>query len=262
MTREAVDILLSAGIQDVELTLQMFEYYLSGEGKLVAPVIPYIQTQVNEGKLYVHTIHAPHLFVEFNFSDRLRMKLMEQFLETAQSLWAGIIVLHPYHLFHRYDTTVSCMEGKISAESALLPGIYEFLDRCHSAGVTLGIENIGMWPDPEDVLFNEPQFLKEFLEEVDHPALGLTLDIQHAVYQRKLGEFITLLSPHIVNIHAADVTRELQRVPPGEGTLDWVGLAEQLQEMEKLRALTVEIYAATGVTAKRACDYLENLSPR
>jgi sugar phosphate isomerase/epimerase len=260
MTREAVDLLLSAGIQDIELTLQMFEYFLNGKGELVAPVIPYIQGLVNQGKLRVRSIHTPHLFVEFNFSDRLRLKLMDHFLETARSLRAGVIVVHPFHLLHRYGTTLEYIEGKTSAHGALLPGIDQFLDRCHSTGVTLGMENIGMWPDPEDVLFNDPQFLKDFLEAVDHPALGLTLDIQHAIYHGRLEGFFELLSQRVVNIHAADVTCDLQRVPPGEGTLNWAQLMKQIMGMENLQALTVEIYTATGDSAKRACDFLENLS--
>ena len=76
---------------------------------------------------------------------------------------------------------------------------------------------------------------------MNHPCLGVTLDLMHAQAVGTLTDFVHLLSADIVNIHASDVLLPTKRVAVGKGTIDWNRLVPKLHALPNLQQITVEL---------------------
>lgn len=228
------------GIQDVELTLQQNEISLTFERKFSMPILPELSGLVESGELCVRSVHAPQISAERCYNLRSRLQLLIHSIEVCRLLGGQLVVVHPFHLFRTHEDALEYLAGDNPLPSAaLLPGLNDVLDLAHAAGIKLALENIQDWED--EVFFNEPKSVFRFLRDMNHPALGSTLDLMHAKVPGLLDEFVHLLSADILNIHAADLLLPIKRVPVGKGVIDWHQLVPRLQALPNLRQITVEL---------------------
>ncbi len=136
--------------------------------------------------------------------------------------------------------------------------LHRICERASAAGLRVGIEY-------------EPALLVERADEVlgliaavDHPALGVNLDIGHAVC---MGEDPTVIIPRLAgriwNVHIEDIRggKHYHRVP-GDGDIDFDAVFASLRDVGYRGDVTVELYtcaAFADVAARRA---IEHLSPK
>ena len=134
------------------------------------------------------------------------------------------------------------------------------LDRADALGVNIGIEC-------EPGLFLEwATELREWIGRLNHPRFGANLDIGHSqVMGENIPECVRLLGDRIWNLHVEDIPgRKHYHMIPGEGTLDWVGLRDALNEIGYGRFLTVELYTHTErphEAAEKSFAYLKRYFP-
>lgn len=239
-TLKSIQKFKELGIQDVELTLQQNEFSLTFERKFSMPILPELSGLVESGELCVRSVHAPQISAERCYNLRSRLQLLIHSIEVCRLLGGGLVVVHPFHLFRTHEDALEYLAGDNPLPSAaLLPGVNDVLDLAHAAGIKLALENIQDWED--EVFFNEPKSVFRFLRDMNHPALGSTLDLMHAKVPGLLDEFVHLLSADILNIHAADLLLPIKRVPVGKGVIDWHQLVPRLQALPNLRQITVEL---------------------
>ena len=239
-TLESIHQLNEAGIRTVELTLQQNEFSLTFERKLSMPILPELSARVRNGELCVHSVHAPPTSAERSYNLWARLQLLIHSIETCRLLGAQIVVVHPVHLFRLHEQALEYLAGDCTLlPSALLPGLNQALDLAHFANIKLALENIQDWLDEE--FFNAPRNVSRFLRDMNHPCLGVTLDLMHAQAVGTLTDFVHLLSADIVNIHASDVLLPTKRVAVGKGTIDWNRLVPKLHALPNLQQITVEL---------------------
>jgi len=240
-TLESIRQLKELGIQDVELTLQQSEFFLSFERKLSMPILPELSALVQRGEVRVRSVHAPSMNSERSgYSLRARRQLLVHSIEVCRLLGGSLIVIHPFHLFRLYEDALDYLAGdRVLPPSALLPGMNEVLDLAHSAGIRLALENIQDWVD--ELFFNTPQNVSRFLGDINHPALGFTLDVIHAEISGFLDDFVDSMPADILNIHASDLLPPTGRVPIGKGVIDWERLIPRLRRLPGLHQITVEL---------------------
>lgn len=239
-TLESIQQFRELGIRDVELTLQQSEISLTFERKFSMPILPELSALVQGGELRVRSAHAPMISAERCYNLRARRQLLIHSVEVCRLLGGRLLVVHPFHMFRLHEDALEYLAGRDTLPpSALLPGMYDVLDLAHSAGIKLALENIQDWMD--EVFFNAPENVSRFLRDMNHPALGFTLDLMHAEVAGFLGEFVHWLSADIVNIHASDLFPPTARVPIGKGVIGWEGLIPRLQVLPNLRQITVEL---------------------
>jgi len=127
--------------------------------------------------------------------------------------------------------------GKVSAL------LYDAFDRLltHAEGapqVRVGIEY-------------EPGFLVHamrpalrLIEELDHPLMGVNLDLGHAqVEGEDLAEAIAAFGARIWNIHLEDIRgRVHEHLVPGEGDVDFARVRQALDRIRYDRFVTLELY--------------------
>jgi sugar phosphate isomerase/epimerase len=239
-TLESIRHLNEIGIQDIELTLQSNEFFLTFDRKLSMPILPELLRLVQESKLCVHSVHAPSICSAHLTSLWARKQYLMHSIEICNLLHSNLLVIHPLHLLVNQESALDYLSGNgILLHSVLLPGIDEIVEKAHSANVTLALENIQEWLD--EIFFNAPKNMSRFLRDISHSAFRCTLDLMHAQVPGVLHDFIDSLSADIVNIHASDLLPPTKRVAIGKGVIDWEHVVPKLQSLPNLRQLTVEL---------------------
>jgi sugar phosphate isomerase/epimerase len=239
-TLESIQQFKQLGIQHIELTLQQREVALTFERKFSMPVLSELSTQVQSGKLCVRSVHAPMISADRCYNLWARRQFLIHSIEVCHALGGKLVVVHPFHLFRIHEEALDYLAGdQALSSSALLPGITAALDLAHSAGIKLALENIQDWAD--EVFFNDPKNVSRFLRDMNHPALGFTLDLMHARVSGFLDEFLDRLNLDTVNIHASDLLPPTKRVPIGQGNIGWNDLVPRLRRLPNLRQVTVEL---------------------
>jgi len=239
-TLESIQRLKELGLQDVELTLQSNEFFLSFERKLSMPILPELRRLVRDGALCVRSVHAPSIGSAHLTSLWARKQYLMHSVGICNLLGGNILVVHPWHLLVNQESAVDYLSGDgILLQSVLLPGLDEIVERAQSLNVTLALENIQEWLD--EVFFNAPKNMSRFLRDMNHSTFGCTLDLMHAQIPGVLDNFIDTVPEDIVNIHASDLLPPTKRVPIGQGVIDWDGLIPKLQALPNLRQVTVEL---------------------
>ncbi|MGN6101169.1 MAG: sugar phosphate isomerase/epimerase family protein [Devosia sp.] len=86
-------------------------------------------------------------------------------------------------------------------------------------------------------------------------------DTYHALYRNEVSsDYVYEMAPHLAHVHFAD----LDRLPPGEGVVDWVGVMQALRDVSFDGFVTMEIgFAARRVEpdryARSAITYLKSI---
>lgn len=86
-------------------------------------------------------------------------------------------------------------------------------------------------------------------------------DTYHALYRNEVSsDYVYEMAPHLAHVHFADIDRK----PPGEGVVDWVGVMQALKDIDFKGFLTMEIgFAARRVEpdryARSALSYLKGI---
>jgi sugar phosphate isomerase/epimerase len=86
--------------------------------------------------------------------------------------------------------------------------------------------------------------LSKILEEMDHPLLGVNLDVGHAVcVWEKLEDVVEVFAGRIWNLHVEDIRgREHVHLVPGRGSIRFEKLRSALDRARYAGFLTLEIY--------------------
>jgi sugar phosphate isomerase/epimerase len=147
-------------------------------------------------------------------------------------------------------TSGRCLGGMPPSNAALqwVESIKPILDRAEELGINVGIEC-------EPGLFLEyAQELYDCIQQLNHPRLGANLDIGHSqVLGEDLGGAIHLLNDRIWNMHVEDIPgRKHYHMIPGQGTMPWELIVQNLREIGYQRFLTVELYTHTADPQKAA----------
>jgi protein FrlC len=146
------------------------------------------------------------------------------------------------------------------AAAQFVESIKPILDRCEALSIDVGIEL-------EPGLFLEyVEELRHWIEKLNHPRLGANLDVGHCqVIGEDVAGAVRALRGRIWNLHIEDIPgRKHYHLVPGEGTMDWAGLATALGETGYARYATVELYTQTEdpqSAAERSFAFLKTYFP-
>jgi sugar phosphate isomerase/epimerase len=157
-----------------------------------------------------YTVHAP---LEVNLMDRtsqdLQRDVLEASLRFAHTIGADVVVCHAGQRVGARDARHS-MRDQLSAERSALR---EAGDLAEMLGVTIAVENYY----PEQPILRGavydysvwPSQLAEQISSVDHPAVGICLDVGHAALAASAFDFdfveeCAALAPLIRHVHLHD----------------------------------------------------------
>lgn len=122
-------------------------------------------------------------------------------------------------------------------------------------GVTLGLEPLNRF---ETSLLNTTQQALELIEQVDHPAVGLTLDLFHVgIEEKSPGDALRAAGDRLVHVQVA----ENDRGTPGTGHLPWTDIAAALGEIGYDGRVVIETFSDRVEAIARAAAIWRPLAP-
>jgi L-ribulose-5-phosphate 3-epimerase len=152
--------------------------------------------------------------------------------------------------------------GAPALDARLAEGLRALCEHAQGRGVVVGLE-----PEPGMYVEDMAGF-ERIAGLVDHPALGLTLDVGHAHITEEDGavETVRRFAPRLVNVHLEGMNRDSHdHLLPWEGDLDlhavWRTLAEVAYPGPATFELSRHSHAAVEV-ARRAFAFLTELAPK
>jgi D-psicose/D-tagatose/L-ribulose 3-epimerase len=122
-------------------------------------------------------------------------------------------------------------------------------------GVRLGVETLNRF---ETSFLNTTAQALELIRRVDHPAVGLTLDLFHlGIEEKDVGGALRAAGPHLVHVQVA----ENDRGTPGTGHLPWPDVAAALHEIDYAGRVVIETFSDRVEAIARAAAIWRPLAP-
>lgn len=192
--------------------------------------------------------HQPSLVSADAEGRRKRIAYYQRSIEIASLLGAPVVSL--------WSGIADPAAGDDQNWNWLQEGLGEVLDLAAAHQLTIGFE-------PEPGMFVEKvSDWRELRSRLDHPALGLTLDLGHLAVTENppLERAIEEHSDKLVNVHVDDVKeRRHQHLPLGEGTIDFPPLLSALATCGYKGLALVELSRHSHVAAQVASRSLQFL---
>ncbi len=188
---------------------------------------PQMRKQLGEwlkaAELRVHSLHARFGYVSISTpDDAMRIGSILEILRELEfmiELGGNCLVVHSGGLIlddaKRPELFRLCRESlKIIAEA------------CAARGVRLALEFL-----PRSCLGNNSRELLDLIEGIDHGAVGVCLDTNHANLGHDLVETIATLADKIIAVHVSDNDGVVERHWfPYQGVIDWRAFAEAIRK--------------------------------
>jgi len=122
-------------------------------------------------------------------------------------------------------------------------------------GVRLGVETLNRF---ETSFLNTTQQALDLIGRVDHPSVGLTLDLFHlGIEEKNVGDALRSAGRHLVHVQVA----ENDRGTPGTGHLPWRDVAAALHEIDYAGRVVIETFSDRVEAIARAAAIWRPLAP-
>jgi D-psicose/D-tagatose/L-ribulose 3-epimerase len=122
-------------------------------------------------------------------------------------------------------------------------------------GVVLGVETLNRF---ETSFLNTTAQALELLDRVDHPAVGVALDLFHlGIEEKHVGDALRAAGRRLVHLQVA----ENDRGTPGTGSLPWDDVAKALREIDYRGRVVIETFSDRVEAIARAAAIWRPLAP-
>jgi D-psicose/D-tagatose/L-ribulose 3-epimerase len=168
---------------------------------------------------------------------RAGMEYLRRCVEVAEAIGATVVVGAFCGVGGRHIPTVEerAARNEVAADELRSAGSI-----AASAGVHLGLEPLNRY---ENNFLNTVGQAMAIVDLVDHPAVGIHLDLFHAnIEEADLREAIRGAGRRLVHCHAVDSNR----AAPGSGHLPWAAVAGGLADVGYSGALVIETFDPTN----------------
>jgi len=146
--------------------------------------------------------------------------------------------------------------------SRLVAGLLPVLDHAAERGIRVAFE-------PEPGMFIEDLAdWRALRERVDHPALGLTIDVGHLAVREEAPweRHLIVHRDELLHVHLDDAANGIhEHLPPGQGELDWTGILGALDRIGFGGVALVELSRHSHVApvmAQRSILFLRRVEAR
>lgn len=128
-------------------------------------------------------------------------------------------------------------------------------DYAGARGVALAVEPLNRF---ETSFLNTTAQALELAERVDHPAVGIALDLFHlGIEEKRLGDALRAAAPHLKHVQVA----ENDRGTPGTGHLPWPEIADALRGIGYDGRVVIETFSDRVEAIARAAAIWRPLFP-
>jgi D-psicose/D-tagatose/L-ribulose 3-epimerase len=149
----------------------------------------------------------------------------------------------------------SSAEEREADLARLVPTLRGLGDHAAARGVKLGIETLNRF---ETSFLNTTEQALDLIRRVDHPAVGLALDLFHlGIEEKSPADALRAAGRHLVHLQVA----ENDRGTPGTGHLPWAEAAAALREIDYTGRVVIETFSDRVEAIARAAAIWRPLAP-
>jgi D-psicose/D-tagatose/L-ribulose 3-epimerase len=181
------------------------------------------------------------------------IRYLRSCIDVAQTLGSPTVAGPLYSAVGRcWRSTPDERARDVAQVAATLRGLGEYAaDR----GVVLGVETLNRF---ETSFLNTTAQALELIDRVDHPAVGLALDVFHlGIEEKHVGDALRAAGSRLVHLQVA----ENDRGTPGTGSLAWRDVAKALQEIGYTGRVVIETFSDRVEAIARAAAIWRPLAP-
>ena len=181
------------------------------------------------------------------------VRYLRSCIDVAQTLGSPTVAGPFYSAVGRcWRSTPEERARDVAQVAATLRGLGEYAaDR----GVMLGVETLNRF---ETSFLNTTAQALELIDRVDHPSVGLALDVFHlSIEEKHVGDALRSAGQRLVHLQVA----ENDRGTPGTGSLPWRDVAKALQEIQYTGRVVIETFSDRVEAIARAAAIWRPLAP-
>jgi len=181
------------------------------------------------------------------------VRYLRSCIDVARSLGSPTVAGPFYSAVGRcWRSTPEERARDVAQVAATLRGLGEYAaDR----GVMLGVETLNRF---ETSFLNTTAQALELIDRVDHPSVGLALDVFHlSIEEKHVGDALRSAGQRLVHLQVA----ENDRGTPGTGSLPWRDVAKALQEIQYTGRVVIETFSDRVEAIARAAAIWRPLAP-
>lgn len=173
-------------------------------------------------------------------------------IKTAAEVGAEIIAGPTY-------APVGYLPGRRRTQDEWLWGVelHQLLgDALDETGVEIAIEPLNRF---ETFFLNTVDDAVKFVEEIDHPKIGLLVDTFHSnIEEKSTANAYRKAGRHLKHVHTCENDRGI----PGTGQIDWTAVFQAIREVGYDRWLTIESFNANIPELSAATAIWRDLAPK
>jgi D-psicose/D-tagatose/L-ribulose 3-epimerase len=181
------------------------------------------------------------------------VRYLRSCIDVAQALGSPTVAGPFYSAVGRcWRSTPEERARDVAQVAGTLRGLGEYAaDR----GVMLGVETLNRF---ETSFLNTTAQALELIDRVDHPSVGLALDVFHlGIEEKHVGDALRAAGRRLVHLQVA----ENDRGTPGTGSLPWRDVAKALQEIQYSGRVVIETFSDRVEAIARAAAIWRPLAP-
>ena len=174
-------------------------------------------------------------------------------VDVAQALGSPTVAGPFYSAVGRcWRSTPAERERDVEQVAGILRSLGEYAS---DHGVMLGVETLNRF---ETSFLNTTAQALELIGRVDHPAVGVALDLFHlGIEEKSVADALRTAGPRLVHLQVA----ENDRGTPGTGSLPWHDVSRALHEIEYSGRVVIETFSDRVEAIARAAAIWRPLAP-
>ena len=261
-TQRAMDFAVRHGFQGIELWCNTFDFWPRSVTSKEIEAIK-ATAKSNSLSLAVHFCMTSNNLADLNVGHlNESMNQLKETIRLCRRIGGEVVVVHPgtcpdivTHNGHFLNPRYTPAALKQAAVEQFKKSLREATLFAQSHDVALGLENA---THVKNSIYETIGDLKEWVDEIDNPALGITLDLGHAQFDGGVNHLLRVLGSNIKHLHLYDMdgTNDDQ-IELGTGIIDWYAISPFLRTFPGMLTLEVIVREDIEGAVLRSKAFLE-----
>lgn len=263
-TQRAMDFAVRHGFEGIELWCNIFDFWPRSVTSKEIEVIK-SAAKGNNMSLAVHFCMTSNNLADLNVGHlNESMNQLKETIRLCRRIGGGVVVVHPgtcpdivTHNGHSLNPKYTPAALKQAAIEQFKKSLHEATLFAQSHDVALGLENS---THIRNCIHSTIGDLMEWVDEINKPSLGITLDIGHAQFEGGVNHVIRLLGSRIKHIHLYDFNgTDDDQIELGTGIIDWYAISPFLKTFPGMLTLEVIVREDLEGSVLRSKAFLDRL---
>lgn len=263
-SKRAIDFAVRSGFEGIEIWCNTFDFW---PRTVTSKEIEAIRSAAKDHHLSLaaHFCMAGNNLADLNVGHlNESMNQLKETIRLCRRIGGEMVVVHPGTCPDLVTHSGNSLNPKYTLAALKQAALEQFKKSLHEASrfaqshdVAIGLENSS---HVKNCIYSTIDDLMEWVDEINSPSLGITLDIGHAHLEGGVTKVINRLGSRIKSVHLYDVNgtdndqREL-----GTGIIDWEPIRPFLRAFQGMLTLEVIVRENLEGAVLRSKAFLDRL---